>query len=175
MKSAATPGGGQVLFYGEERICWRLLRRQDNGEKILIKVNPDLRVEVLAPPLLAERSVREFVGSKARWIWRQLEEFREMEEENVPRRYISGESHLYLGRNHLIKVITDVHYPTVSVAMRNGVIVIRAAQPEPEAIRVGLDYWYRQRAKEYFKLRLDAILPQLPWKITTPPPTGSSQ
>ncbi|VFT03656.1 putative hydrolase [Escherichia coli] len=48
---------------------------------------------------------------RGRWIYQQLRDFREQQTHIVPRQYVSGESHYYLGKQYQLKVTEDAAVP----------------------------------------------------------------
>jgi len=64
-----------------------------------IKVHLDKSVQVIAPLDSTNEEVREKVKSKASWILRQQDFFLSFQPITPARRFVSGETHLYLGNN----------------------------------------------------------------------------
>ena len=117
-----------------------------NKRKTLgIKVNPDGTVELRAPLDASLESIGERVHKRAAWITRQQRYFASFGIATVPRRYVSGESHLYLGRQYMLRVmqstVNAVHY-------HNNIIEIECRQKRDVATL--LNTWYRQRANFKF-------------------------
>src|SRR5690606_21648963 len=63
------------------------------------------RVVVLAPEGVEREALLAAVKKRGRWIYEQLRDFRKQLEFTTARQYISGESHYYLGKQYLLKVI----------------------------------------------------------------------
>lgn len=95
------------FIYGDERISFDRQPRSGATNRVLIKVHPDCRVVVFAPEEADDQSVLGAVKKRGRWIWQQLREFRNQREYITPRQYISGESHYYLGKQYLLKVLAS--------------------------------------------------------------------
>lgn len=93
--------------YGDEQVLVQRVARSGNANKVLIKVQPDGRVLAKAPVSASDAEVIAAVKKRLRWIFAQLRQFREQAEHVIPRNYVSGESHLYLGRRHLLKVFVS--------------------------------------------------------------------
>ncbi|ENS0480483.1 DUF45 domain-containing protein, partial [Klebsiella aerogenes] len=94
------------FFYGDEKIAFERVNRQKAG-KALIKVHPDCRVQISATPDVPDTELIQAAQKRGRWIYEQLRTFRAQLEHVKPREYVSGESHYYLGRQYLLKVIID--------------------------------------------------------------------
>ena len=91
--------------YGDETIPFQRVARQQAQGKVLIKVHPDCRVVVSVPAGIADTEVVAAVQQRGRWIYQQLREFCQQMEHVTPRQYVSGESHYYLGKQYLLKVL----------------------------------------------------------------------
>jgi len=153
----------QQLIYGNERIHYRVLRAPRRHKTIAIHVHPDGSVQVTAPAVARDHEIREAVTRRARWIWRHLQRIREEGLEILPRRYVSGESHLYLGRRYLLKVETGTRQ-TPGVRLYRGQLQVKTGRKHADAVRGLLMQWYRKHAEQVFARRLDALLPSLVWK-----------
>ena len=64
-----------------------------------IAVHPDGKVVVKAPIGTTPAAVQKRVVKRARWIRKQINYFRQFEPGTPPRRFVGGETHLYLGGN----------------------------------------------------------------------------
>lgn len=154
--------------YGDERICFERLPRTEGVHRVLIKVHPDCRVQVAAPPQCDDTEVLAAVKKRGRWIYRQLRDFRARLEHLTPRRYVSGESHYYLGKQYLLKVI-EAPSEVQDVKLFRGKLEVTVRQKSADKVQSLLDAWYRSRAREIFARRLDAMLEQALWTKEHPP------
>ncbi|MDA3878367.1 MAG: SprT family zinc-dependent metalloprotease [Halothiobacillus sp.] len=154
--------------YGDELIHFDRVTRQEGVSRILIKVHPDCRIEVAAPPDAEAEDVLAAVKKRGRWIYQQLRQFRALREHVTPRRFISGESHYYLGRQYLLKVIDDPGSPQ-GVKMLRGKLEVVVRPKNSAKVQELLSQWYRERAREVFARRLDAMLEQALWVQEKPP------
>lgn len=122
-----------------------------------ICVNPDCEVCLKAPADATLEQIRQKVHKRARWILRQKRYFASFGEPMPKRRYVSGESHLYLGRQYMLRVRESntnvVHY-------QNNIIEIECRHKKDAGVL--LQTWYRQRAnikfQEYAKPILERFL-----------------
>lgn len=84
------------IKYGSESISYTL---EFTDRKTLgITVSPKMDVLVKAPLGSSIEKVREKVKRRADWILQQQSYFLSFHPKITKRRYVSGESHLYLGR-----------------------------------------------------------------------------
>lgn len=160
-KAPKSTGTMLSFFYGDERITFERVNRQKAG-KALIKVHPDCRVQVSAMPDVPDAELVQAAKKRGRWIYEQLRTFRAQLEHVKPREYVSGESHYYLGRQYLLKVMIDPS-SVQSVKLYRGKIEVSVRERNVERIKSLLEGWYKEKAKEVFKSRLDAIMTQAIW------------
>jgi predicted metal-dependent hydrolase len=110
-----------------------------------ISVSPDLTVFVKAPLNGNSEKIKALVRKKAPWILKQQFFFKGFFPKQPSKRFISGESHYYLGRQYRLKLIkskkNDVHFNgrEILVSLKNG--------SSPKTI---LSKWYKERAKLKF-------------------------
>ena len=162
-KSAQQHPFTQLKFhYGDEVIEFERVAKQGNSSKVLIKVHPDCRVVVSAPNSATNSEVIAATQKRSRWITQQLRAFREQSEYIIPRRYVSGESHYYLGKQYQLKVIEDSRLPQ-GVKLLRGNIEVNVRNKSAQKVQQLLNEWYRQRAKIVFAKRLDIVLEQALW------------
>lgn len=107
---------------------------------------PTGRVRISAPRKLTDDIVRVFAISKLNWIKKHQQRQRSQERE-PPREYIDRESHYYLGRRYLLKVIEN-SVPN-RVVLKHSVLEIHVnGKVTAERTRNILETWYRKRLKE---------------------------
>jgi predicted metal-dependent hydrolase len=152
----APPESRQVT-YGSARIDFLLCRRL--RKTLAITVHPDLRVEVIAPLDADESAVLERVRKRARWILRQQRQFLSWMPKPMPRRYHSGETHRYLGKQYRLKVIVGI---SAKVCIKGSFIEVhRLTGQDAIAVKKFLTAWYRQRAEARFKQEMAKALKRL--------------
>lgn len=156
------------FHYGDERITVHRVNRPHAKGKVLIKVYPDCRVVVSAPEDADEATVLAAVRKRGRWIYEQLRDFRKQLEFTLPRQYISGESHYYLGKQYLLKVM-EAPEQVQGVKLLRGKLEVSVRTKSADKVKALLADWYKARAKEVFAKRLDAMLEQALWVDERPP------
>ena len=75
-----------------------------NLARVRIHVHPDGLLEVEAPEEADSHAIREAVRVRAQWIVGHLREIETRRQHVLPRDYVSGESHFYLGRRYMLTV-----------------------------------------------------------------------
>lgn len=163
------PKGQKLSFsYGDERIDFERVRREHSSGKVLIKVHPDCRIVVSAPEGAADDAIIAAVKKRGRWIYQQLRDFRAQSEHIASRQYISGESHYYLGKQYVLKVI-EASDQVQSVKLLRGQLQVTVRQQNKDAVKTLLSDWYKARAKDVFANRMDAMLEHALWVTERPP------
>lgn len=156
------------IHYGDEKICFTLNSHTGLSKKVRIKVTPCGSVSVSAPLAADADAVLAAVKKRARWIYRQQQYFHEQRLSLAPRRYVSGESHYYLGKRYLLKVVETADAPQ-GVKLLRGRLVVSVRQKDGGKVHKLLHEWYKTRAREIFASRLTALLEQTLW-VNQPPP-----
>ena len=157
------PQGRTLSFvYGDERIQVCREDRAKVTDRVQIRVHPDCRVVVAAPADTDDQAVLQAVKQRARWIYQQLREFRKQNEHLVPRKYISGESHYYLGKQYMLKVIEAPGHKQ-EVKLLRGKLETSVRSNNTEKVKELLADWYKARARETFVNRLEAMLEHALW------------
>ena len=161
----------KYFTYGDERIHFECVVRSivssKSKQRILIKVHPNGKVIVSVPEQIDEQSLMRAIKKRSRWIYQKLRDFRAQSQYLTPREYVSGESHLYLGKQYMLKVI-QASDATQSVKLLRGKIEVSVRQYSPEKVKQLLDEWYKTRAKEVFAKRLDVVLEKALWVESRP-------
>lgn len=143
--------------YGTETIRYRV-QRVSTRCTLGIEVHPNLCVLVRAPLGCADETISARVKKRAAWISRQIAEFRRYAPRTPGRQYLSGETHLYLGRQYRLKVVTG---DSASVSISRGQLTVTVAGAnDPERVRALLHRWYLDRARQVFGEMLKQCLAQ---------------
>ncbi|MEH6672390.1 M48 family metallopeptidase [Halopseudomonas sp.] len=162
------PKGHPINFrYGDEQLVFERIKRPQATGRILIKVHPDCRIVVSAPEDASDEAVLCAVKKRGRWIYQQLREFRQQLEHVTPRRFVSGETHYYRGKQYLLKVI-ETPDQVQGVKLLRGKLEVSVRAKNAGNVSDLLTGWYRARAKESFARRLDAVLEEALWVTEKP-------
>jgi predicted metal-dependent hydrolase len=110
-----------------------------------ITITPEMAVLVKAPENTSLEKVKTVVRKKAPWILKQQNFFLAFHPKTPAKKYVSGESHLYLGRQYKLKVFKS----RKDEVRFNGRQLIVYTKPKSTAKAV-LNEWLRERAKMKF-------------------------
>jgi len=116
-----------------------------NRKSLGIIVTPDLEVIVKAPDETSIEKVKEKVRKKAPWILNQQRFFLSFQPKTPIRKFIGGETHLYLGRQYRLQINID---KVESVKLKGKFIEVTTID-KARAKKLVTD-WYLQNAKAKF-------------------------
>ncbi len=136
------------IEFGSKRIDFSL----DFSERktLGITVTPDLEVLVKAPMDSSIDSVKDKLRNKASWIIRQLSFFLAFHPKLTDRKFVGGETHLYLGRQYRLKVIIsdDVKSTKDDVKLKGQFLEVKATNKD--GVKELVEAWYLNKAKDRF-------------------------
>lgn len=140
-----------AIAYGGKEIAFHV--QVSDRKTMEIAVHPDSRVVVKAPKDISAGDIRRRVYRRARWITKQTGYFQQFQPRTPRRRYVSGETHLYLGRQYRLKVSAG---ECAGVKLARGFIFITCrGKPNPDKVRLLLDEWYLERARIKYRESLN--------------------
>jgi len=144
--------------YGDGQIAFRLERR--DRKTLAISVTPEAEVEVIAPIDAEHERILEKVRKRAAWIRRQQRYFAQFQPRTPERLFLSGETHLYLGRQYKLKVVPHIQQ---QVKLYRGRLIVQSTRPKNDDVtRTLVEQWYRERAHAKFRERLEVCRERLP-------------
>ena len=142
------------IAYGAHLISATIIRR--DRKTLEIAVNPDGSVLVKAPLLARNDAIEAKVRKRGAWVIRQQSYFSQYMPRTPARRYLSGETHLYLGRQYRLNVKRG---SKSNVKMFRGELLVQSEYPDNADItRELISAWYRSKALEKFPERLEICL-----------------
>lgn len=131
------------IQFGSKQIDFRL--EYTNRKSLGITVTPDLYVLVKAPVEASLEKVKEKLKKKAPWIIKQQGFFLSFYPKATARKFISGETHFYLGRQYRLKIVVG---KIESVKIKGKFIEVIAA--DKTRVKQLVKEWYLQNAKTKF-------------------------
>ena len=132
-----------AIQFGSKQIDFRL--EFSDRKSLGITVTPDLHVLVKAPVDTSLEKVKEKLRKKAPWIIRQQSFFLSFHPKTPARKFISGETHLYLGRQYRLKISQS---KIESVKLKGKFIEVSVA--DKSNAKQLVSEWYLQNAKTKF-------------------------
>ena len=107
------------------------IRRSPRRKTLSICVYPDNMVVVAAPEKLSQSEIMRFVEDKSEWVRKRISLNLEKQKNKAPRRYVSGERILYLGKEHFLIVEEGT---LAGVVLNSGNIIVRIRGLPPELL-----------------------------------------
>lgn len=146
------------IQFGSEKIVFDVIKCARST--LAISVHPNMRVSVVAPQHASIEQVLDKVRNRAAWILKQQRFFLNLAPNGTPKRFVSGESFRYLGRQYRLKIVVG---KTQGVNLKPSVmhVTVRGVQPQREA-HTAVTRWYRARAQIYFEKKLADCLSRFP-------------
>jgi len=133
--------------YNGEKIFYTIERK--DVKAVNLRVTPDLKVVVSANSTVEKESLEDFVKSKSNWIYKRLKEFKETQSFDIEKKFISGESIRYLGKQYMLKVKED---DANIVKYYQGKIFMCVEDKKNYELKKKIyKQWQKEKAEEVFK------------------------
>lgn len=143
----------QQLHYGTTTLDYDLAYA--DRKTLGVRVNPEGDIKVIAPEGTDLATVEKKLLGKAAWIRRQRDYFLSFQPRRSERRYVSGESHLYLGKQYRLKVHEVSSVAEEGVRLQRGYFHLQTTDPTDRE----RSHRLMQRCYEaYAQLRLPQLL-----------------
>ena len=146
-----TEGNKQSFLYGQRNIEYSLFYCQ--RKMMEIAVHPDCTVIVKAPEGSDFALIEKKLKKRARWVLKQLNYFKQFTPRTPHRSYISGETHLYLGKQYRLKIIQG---DKNEIKLSKGFFLVTCRNnPNPITVKKLMDKWYLEKANKQFNVSMD--------------------
>ncbi|MCK9640740.1 MAG: M48 family metallopeptidase [Prolixibacteraceae bacterium] len=133
----------ESIEFGSRRIEFQL--EYSDRKSLGITVTPDLDVMVKAPTDASIEKVKEKLRKKAPWIIRQQSFFLVFHPKMPVRKFVGGETHLYLGRQYRLKININ---GDENVKLKGKFIEVTT--PDKARAKQLIADWYLKNAKKKF-------------------------
>jgi len=143
------------IKYGTSSIDFTL--EYSERKTLGIKVHPDKSVQVTAPLGSSIETIKEKIRNKASWILKQQDFFLSFHPKTPTRKYISGETHLYLGKQYRLKV-EEANEESVKLHGGNIEIAVKSKKNKKHIEKL-LQNWYKKRALSHFEKLFKECVP----------------
>ncbi|KAB5487634.1 M48 family metallopeptidase [Flagellimonas hadalis] len=140
------------IEFGSRKITFELSYK--DRKTLGIRVYPDCKVKVIAPYNTTEEKLEAKLREKAPWIIKQQLEFLSYHPLTPPRKYINGETHLYLGRQYKLRIEKS---ETNEVKLFRGRLLV--LKKDNKSAKSLLSEWYREKAFVHFAETLKKTIP----------------
>jgi predicted metal-dependent hydrolase len=149
MSLVANGTASHSVTFGGDLVEVRIQR--SSRKTLAISVRPDGAVIATAPHAADTARVLLRIQKRGRWIQQQRRYFERFLPATPPPKYISGETHRYLGRQYRLKV--SLQRPN-GVKLIGQYLHVAAPTKSPDDVRPLVEKWFRARAEEQFSKRL---------------------
>lgn len=152
------------IQYGTKKIVFSIAEKK--RKSIAIEVYPDTSVQIKAPFDYSIDDIKKIVSKRSRWIITQQKFFEQFLPETPKREYVMGETHKYLGRNYLLKIINSEEN---KVKIQGNYLVVFTTKSTSEEVKHLITEWYYKRAAKIFeKVYEEAFKKFVHYKIQKP-------
>jgi predicted metal-dependent hydrolase len=128
------------IQFGSRQIDFQL--EYSNRKSLGITVTPEMHVLVKAPSKTSMKKVKEKVRKRAPWIIKQQSFFLSFQPKTPRRKYVGGETHLYLGRQYLLRIKNGKEE---SVKLKGRFLEVHTSNKGN--VKNLVTAWYQQHAK----------------------------
>jgi predicted metal-dependent hydrolase len=132
-----------AIQFGSRKIDFRL--EYSDRKSLGITVTPEMEVLVKAPIDTAMELVEEKIRKKAPWIIKQQSFFLSFHPKSPQRKFVSGETHLYLGRQYRLNISIGKEE---TVKLKGKFIEVTAT--DKAKVKDLISNWYLQNARIKF-------------------------
>jgi hypothetical protein len=143
------------ICFGRRRFPVKIV--WNDRKRLSVTVHPDLRITVKAPAGYELEVIRKLLEMRASWIARQLDFFERFQPLPTERKFVSGETHYYLGRQYRLR-IRPGEKARVRLIGRFFEMELPDTGNREKARALMLD-WYSAHAKDLLSRRLAQYVP----------------
>jgi predicted metal-dependent hydrolase len=133
-----------MIEFGSRKIPYRL--HHEDRKHLRIVVSPELTVDIFAPTYAGNEEIQNAINKKTPWIARTIDRLERYHPLPEPRRYLSGETFVYLGRQYRLKVKNGFRQPPKLLGRFLWVWVENKI--DAQSVKRSVEAWYRERAHE---------------------------
>ena len=137
------------IQFGSQTILYDLQLMQ--RKTLSISVHPDLSVIVKAPEKTRLEDIEKKIYHRAKWILNQKHRFEIYLPDVPPRKYVSGESHRFLGRQYRLRIIKS---DTDQIKLTRQFLEVHSPDMSSANARVLVENWIREQANKIFQEHL---------------------
>jgi predicted metal-dependent hydrolase len=157
-----------IVRYGDHEVSCLVRQTAAVTGRIRIHVYPNGDVEIEAPEDKEADQIRAAAQRRARWIFQHRNAAIAAQRMALPREYVSGETHFYLGRRHML-IVRESKAHRSGVKLLKGKLKVSLPVADRAAVRRRLNAWYSDRATEYLSKKVGEISERLSWINALPP------
>ena len=138
----------EIIKYGKKEFEIELF--QEKRKTFSVSVLPTSKIIVKAPENKNKQEILNKIQKKAKWILKQKQFFVDNYKKPQDKKYISGESFRYLGKQYRLKLINSDN--NNNVKLKNGYLIVEYSTKKIEKL---ISEWYKIKAKLIFEEELN--------------------
>ncbi len=132
--------------YGTQDIFFEI--KFSDRKTLAIEVHPDSSIVVIAPEATDLKEIKKRIIKRGQWIFKQQQYFEQFLPRTPEREYVSGETHIYLGRKFVLKVRLGI---TNEAKLRGGILYVTCKNStQPNTVKKILAQWYYNHSQRKF-------------------------
>lgn len=145
------------IAYGSDVFPVRII--YSSRKTLGVSVHPDCTVFATVPEGTSNDAISEKLKRKARWIKKQVDYFNQFLPHTPPRRYVGGETHLYLGHKYRLRF---VEAGAEGVIKKGDYFLVSGSDMCADETAKLMDQWYKEQATIVFQERLNKCMRLFP-------------
>lgn len=149
----------RVILCGNREVRYELVRRKRVRRNVYLDLSEDGGLRVIAPERASERRIQRELQARSADVLEFLARALEKKRSLPAYTYREGERHLFLGRAYPLAFRRAGNTATFD----GECIVLRVSAPGPDTVLSVLRKWYRDRAAEHFRGRLEHFCERANW------------
>ena len=146
------------VLLGTESVSYSIIR--SDRRTLGITINPDSSLTVAAPNEAPEKDIIERLKRRSPWILRTRRAFDALRPLTMPRQYVSGETHWFLGREYRLRV--EPGRPAGVELTATHLIVGGIDPTEQSRVRNRVQNWYQREGRAVMSARFSEMLRTFP-------------
>lgn len=128
------------------------LERTNRKKTLSIFIERDGSIRVLAPKTTSKKVIESTVKAKEFQIFTKLAKWKELNQGKVHRKFVNGQSFLYLGRNYRLSIVKNLNEPVI---LKGGYLLLNNTCANN--VECVFEDFYRERAKQKINERIKII------------------
>ena len=138
------------------------VRVSRRAKRVSLLCSPQSGLEVLYPPGPLEPAPEDLLRQKSDWVIKSMDKLQAQREALPGREYVDGETYMFRGRPHILKVSRGPNLPRIRVELDVG--VLRLTYPENTGIE--RKTLLRGAVTEFYRIQAGKYLPARAWQLS---------
>ena len=134
-------------------VNYRIQKSKKRKKTISLRIQNESEIIVSAPYFTPTAEINRFIEEKQNWIQKTLRQQKDAALKNKAKEYQAGETFLYLGQAYPLEVFFEP-FENEGVVFSNGRFYLNARE-DRELRKRCFVAWYKKKAAEYFRQRVE--------------------